>query len=74
MVSSQFNVENYYNQKIMFGKKGYVLFNLFFLERLKKELPITEDYGVQSVFNDSFSEREIRVVRIWTNKNITSVI
>lgn len=75
MVSSQFNIENYYNQKIMFGKKGYVLFNLFFLERLIKELTITEVgqnncYGFPSVFDDFFCGKEIRVVRIWTNKNI----
>ena len=55
MVSSQFNIENYYNQKIMFGKKGYALFNLFFLERLK-------------AFQISGSG--IKVVRIWTSKNI----
>lgn len=75
MVSSQFNIENYYNQKIMFGKRGYVLFNLFFLERLIKELPITEVvqdncYGFPSIFNDFSCGKEIRVVRIWTNKNI----
>lgn len=72
MVSSQFNVENYYNQKIMFGKKGYVLFNLFFMEKLMKELSINKIMQNDFCeFNDFLSEREIKVVRIWTNKNIS---
>jgi hypothetical protein len=58
MVSSQFNIENYYNQKIMFGKKGYALFNLFFLERLIKKLSNAEE------------KQDIKVVRIWTDKNV----
>lgn len=75
MVSSQFNVENYYNQKIMFGKKGYVLFNLFFLKRLIKELPVTEVrndcfFAFPDVFDDFLNRREIKVVRIWTNKDV----
>ena len=71
MVLSQFNVENYHNQKIMFGKNGYVLFNRFFLERLIKELPITEvgnDY--LGIFSNWGDQRKIQVVRIWTNKDV----
>lgn len=74
MVSSQFNIDNYYNQKIMFGKNGYVLFNLFFLKRLEKELyskkvrcEVNDFYKMS---NSMQSKAEIKIVRIWTNRNI----
>lgn len=34
VISSQFNLKNYVNQKIMFGKEGYALFNTFFIKKL----------------------------------------
>ncbi len=57
MVLSQFNIENYYSQKIMFGRRGYALFNSFFIQRLKMELMKEE-------------KQDIKVVRIWTNRNL----
>lgn len=37
--TSQFNITNYYEQKLAFGKQGYILFNYFFLKRIQ------ENYG-----------------------------
>lgn len=35
--TSQFNIANYYNQKLIFGKQGYTLFNCFFLKKLQEQ-------------------------------------
>ena len=76
MISSQFNIENYYNQKIMFGKNGYALFNLFFMEALKKDLSRTKKQqdvicNMLHGLDEFYYENEIRIIRIWTNKKIS---
>lgn len=35
--TSQFNITNYYDQKLIFGKQGYTLFNYFFLRKLQEQ-------------------------------------
>lgn len=37
IITSQFNITNYYNQKLIFGKQGYTLFNYFFFKRLQEQ-------------------------------------
>lgn len=75
MVLSQFNIDNYYSQKIMFGKKGYTLLNQFFLERLSGEMAIEsdgQDQGglIQNGCEKIVGRKKITVIRVWTRRNI----
>ncbi len=53
--TSQFSIANYYEQKLAFGKQGYILFNNFFLKKLKEQ----------------YKDKDIKIVRIWTKKNMS---
>lgn len=53
-ILSRFKIDNYYEQKLMFGKNGYALFNKFFVDELNKL---------------NGAGNKIRVVRIWYNKS-----
>lgn len=56
---SQFSVANYYDQKIMFGKKGYILFNIFFLKKLKEQCKDIKIVRIWTKENMSFTVNEM---------------
>lgn len=72
MVFSQFNIDNYCNQMLMFGKRGYVLFNRFFIKKLRGRWNGNDKKFLGfpvNMFSGESYENNIRIVRIWVKRN-----
>ncbi len=57
--TSQFSIANYYDQKLAFGKQGYILFNDFLLKKLKEQYEGVKIVRIWTRENMTFTVNEM---------------